>query len=53
MEAFRLEGMERVKTWHAEGPPRRHFMTYVSADLNRALADSGPIDPNDRRSDRR
>lgn len=38
MEAFRLEGMERVKTWHAEGPPRRHFMSYVSADLNRALA---------------
>ena len=38
MEACRLEDMECVKTWHAEGPPRRHFMTYVSADLNRALA---------------
>ncbi len=38
MEACRLEDMECVKTWHAEGPPRRHFMSYVSADLNRALA---------------
>ena len=38
MEAFLIDNLERVKSWRAEGEPRRVFTAVTCADMNRILA---------------